>query len=85
VQWLEVFEGNDAYWLRTEFAGVASKVFAALAIGVPPTVRPTGADGERKRLVRATSLELDRDLVLPAPPCPPRLPGSSGLPLPAGL
>lgn len=40
---VEVFEGNDAYWLRTEFAGVASKVFAAVGIGAPPTVRRAGA------------------------------------------
>jgi hypothetical protein len=36
---VEVFEGKESYWLRTEFAGVASKVFRALGIGVPPTVR----------------------------------------------
>ena len=40
---VEVFEGNDRYWLRTEFAGVASKVFHALGIAAPPTVRRAGA------------------------------------------
>ena len=35
----EVAEGNDRYWLRTEFVGVGSKVFSALGIGAPPTVR----------------------------------------------
>lgn len=39
---VEVFEGESAYWLRTEFAGCASKVFSALGIAAPPTVR--GAD-----------------------------------------
>jgi transposase len=36
---VEVFEGEDRYWLRTEFAGCASKVFRALGIAAPPTVR----------------------------------------------
>lgn len=39
---VEVFEGESAHWLRTEFAGCASKVFSALGIAAPPTVR--GAD-----------------------------------------
>ena len=39
---VEVLEGEDRYWLRTEFAGVASKVLSALGIAAPPTVR--GAD-----------------------------------------
>jgi transposase len=39
---VEVFEGESRYWLRTEFAGVASKVLSALGIAAPPTVR--GAD-----------------------------------------
>jgi hypothetical protein len=40
---VEVFEGEDRYWLRTEFAGVASKVFSALGIAAPPTVRGANA------------------------------------------
>jgi transposase len=40
---VEVFEGEDSYWLRTEFAGVASKVFSAIGIAAPPTVRATDA------------------------------------------
>ena len=40
---VEVFEGEDAYWLRTEFAGVASKVFSAIGIAAPPTVRSANA------------------------------------------
>jgi len=38
-----VFEGEDAYRLRTEFAGVASKVFSAIGIAAPPTVRGANA------------------------------------------
>ena len=40
---VEVFEGENSYWLRTEFAGVASKVFSALGIAAPPTVRVSNA------------------------------------------
>jgi hypothetical protein len=40
---VEVFEGEDRYWLRTEFAGCASKVFSALGIAAPPTVRAADA------------------------------------------
>jgi transposase len=40
---VEVFEGEESYWLRTEFAGVASKVFSAIGIAAPPTVRATDA------------------------------------------
>jgi len=40
---VEVFEGTDSYWLRTEFAGVASKVFSAIGIAAPPTVRGANA------------------------------------------
>ena len=40
---VEVFEGADSYWLRTEFAGVASKVFSAMGIAAPPTVRGANA------------------------------------------
>ncbi len=40
---VEVFEGNDAYWLRTEFVGATGKVFQAVGIAAPPTVRR--ADG----------------------------------------
>jgi hypothetical protein len=40
---VEVFEGTDSHWLRTEFAGVASKVFSAIGIAAPPTVRATDA------------------------------------------
>jgi transposase len=40
---VEVFEGEDAYWLRTEFAGVASKVFSVIGIAAPPTVRGANA------------------------------------------
>ena len=36
---VEVFEGNDAYWLRTEFVGVTGKVFQALGIAAPLVVR----------------------------------------------
>jgi hypothetical protein len=36
---VEVFEGEDRYWLRSEFAGCASKVFRALGIAAPPSVR----------------------------------------------
>jgi hypothetical protein len=36
---VEVFEGEDRYWLRTEFGGCASKVFRALGIAAAPTVR----------------------------------------------
>jgi hypothetical protein len=45
---VEVFEGTDSHWLRTEFAGVASKVFSAIGIAAPPTVRAT--EGESRRL-----------------------------------
>jgi len=37
---VEVFDGADAYWLRTEFVGVTGKVFQALGIAAPPTCRP---------------------------------------------
>jgi hypothetical protein len=40
---VEVFEGESAHWLRTEFAGCASKVFRALGIAAPPTVREADA------------------------------------------
>jgi transposase len=40
---VEVFEGTDAYWLRTEFAGCASKVLSAIGIAAPPTVRSADA------------------------------------------
>ena len=40
---VEVFEGDDRYWLRTEFVGVTGKVFQALGIAAPPAVRR--ADG----------------------------------------
>jgi hypothetical protein len=40
---VEVFEGEAPYWLRTEFAGVASKVFSAIGIAAPPTVRAADA------------------------------------------
>ena len=36
---VEVFEGEDCYWLRTEFVGVTGKVFQALGIAAPPAVR----------------------------------------------
>ena len=36
---VQVFEGGSVYWLRTEFAGCASKVLSALGIAAPPTVR----------------------------------------------
>jgi hypothetical protein len=37
---VEVFEGEERYWLRSEFQGVASKVFRALRIAAPASVRP---------------------------------------------
>ncbi len=40
---IEVFEGEQAYWLRTEFAGCASRVFSALGIAAPPSVRQADA------------------------------------------
>jgi len=40
---VEVFEGNDAYWLRTEFVGVTGKVFQAVGIAAPPAVRRADA------------------------------------------
>ena len=40
---VDIFEGEDAYRLRTEFAGVASKVFTAIGIAAPPTVRGANA------------------------------------------
>jgi transposase len=36
---VEVFEGNDAYRLRTEFVGVTGKVLQALGIAAPSIVR----------------------------------------------
>jgi hypothetical protein len=36
-------EGESACWLRTEFAGCASKVFSALEIAAPPAVREADA------------------------------------------
>jgi len=39
---VEVFEGGSVYWLRTEFAGCASKVLSALGIAAPRAAR--GAD-----------------------------------------
>ena len=40
---VEVFEGEDSCRLRTEFAGVVSKVFSAPGIAAPPTVRGANA------------------------------------------
>ena len=40
---VEAFEGGSVYWLRTEFAGCASKVLSALGIAAPPTVRKADA------------------------------------------
>ena len=40
---VEVAQGNDRYWLRTEFAGVTGKVFQAVRIAAPPTVRRADA------------------------------------------
>lgn len=37
---VEVFEGRDRYWLRSELQGVAGKVLAACGVRVPPAVRP---------------------------------------------
>ena len=36
---VEVFEGEDRYWLRTDFAGCASKVYSAAGLAAPPSVR----------------------------------------------
>ncbi len=36
-------EGEQAYWLRTEFAGCASRVFGALGSAAPPSVRQADA------------------------------------------
>lgn len=37
---VEVFEGADRYWLRSELQGVAGKVLSACGVRVPPAVRP---------------------------------------------
>ncbi len=36
---VEVFEGPQVYWLRSELSGCASQVFRALGIAAPPTCR----------------------------------------------
>ena len=36
---VEVADGNDLYWLRTEFVGATGKVFQALGIAAPAKVR----------------------------------------------
>jgi transposase len=36
---VEVFDKAEAFWLRTEFVGVTGKVFQALGIAAPLTVR----------------------------------------------
>jgi len=37
---VEVFEGEETYWLRTELKGVAGKVLSACGIRIPVMVRP---------------------------------------------